>query len=140
MGQERRERRLVKAVDTNVLARFLTRDEPRQADRAEEVLRAGAFVPVTVLLETVWLLRSRYGLNRRDAARAVDRLIELPTVEVDDPDLIRWALARSVRGADIADMLHLIGGRSREAFLTFDKKIAPAAGSRSPVPIETLRD
>lgn len=138
MGEERRTRLFVKAVDTNVLARYIVRDDPLQAERAEQVLRDGAFLPITVLLETAWLLAVRYGLGRRNAALAIATVLDLPSVEVADEALTRWAIGRVEGGADIADMFHLVAARSRDAFVTFDTGIEKEAGSDAPVMVETL--
>ena len=54
----------MRAVDTNVLVRALVRDDAAQSAKAEEVLaRDEVFVPVTVMLELEWVLRSRYGFT-----------------------------------------------------------------------------
>ena len=52
----------MRAVDTNVLVRALVQDDPVQARRALALLsHHQVFVPVTVILELEWVLRSRYG-------------------------------------------------------------------------------
>ncbi len=128
----------MKAVDTNILARALMRDEPRQTQIADTMLTTGAFVPLTVLLESAWLLRSRYGLNRHQTVAALRSVLDMPNVAVDSVEGVEWALARYETGGDLADLLHLIAARGAEAFLTFDRDVAPAAGPGSPLPIETL--
>ena len=57
----------------------------------------------------------------------------------DEINMTRWAIERYGHGADIADMLHLIGSRSASKFVTFDHRIAKSAGAGTPVPVETLR-
>lgn len=138
MGEERRARQLVKAVDTNIVARALTQDDPVQSPIADRVLAAGAFIPLTVLLETGWLLRSRYGLSRAAIVDMLSTLCELPSVTVDEEDGVRWALAKYAASGDIADLIHLVSARQSSAFVTFDAGVARAAGSDSPIPIETL--
>ena len=60
------------AIDTNVVVRFLTNDDPAQANRAEKVVRTeNIFLPKTVLLETAWVLQGAYGLVRADVAPAL---------------------------------------------------------------------
>ena len=50
------------AIDTNVIVRYLTADHPEQASRARALVDGAAvFVPVTVILESEWVLRSAYG-------------------------------------------------------------------------------
>lgn len=138
MGEERHARRLVKAVDTNLLARFVMRDDPMQADLAESVLRDGAFVPLTVFLEFAWLLGSRYRLERAEIVHALEAILELPSVSVAERAGVAWAVGRYRKGADLADMIHLVAARSRSAFVTFDRSLAKSAGRDAPVAVETL--
>ena len=129
----------MKAIDTSVIARYIVKDDPAQAASAESILRDGAYIPLTVLIEAAWLLRTRYGMERRDVARILQALLTLPTVDVPDVEWVNWALERSLEGADLPDMLHLVGARFNQAFATFDKRIAAGAGADGPVPVETLR-
>ena len=118
----------MRAVDTNVVVRFLTRDDPAQASRAKAVIDAGdVFVGTTVLLETEWVLRSVYGFAREDVARALGALAGLPGVSVESPVLLGEALQRTVSGMDFADALHLGAAERCEAMLTFDSRFIEAA-------------
>jgi predicted nucleic-acid-binding protein len=138
MGEERHARRLVKAIDTNVLVRFVARDDPHQAIVAEQTLADGAFIPLTVLLETAWVLRANYRRSPPDVADALSVILALPGIVVPEPAMVRWAIARSAKGADIVDMMHIAASRHQDAFATFDRGVARAAGPDSPVPVETL--
>ena len=118
----------MRAVDTNVVVRFLTGDDPTQASRAKAVIDAGdVFVGTTVLLETEWVLRSVYGFAREDVARALGALAGLPGVSVESPVLLGEALQRTVSGMDFADALHLGAAERCEAMLTFDSRFIEAA-------------
>ena len=118
----------MRAVDTNVVVRFLTGDDPAQASRAKAVIDAGdVFVGTTVLLETEWVLRSVYGFPREDVARALGALAGLPGVSVESPVLLGEALQRTVSGMDFADALHLGAAERCEAMLTFDSRFIEAA-------------
>ncbi len=118
----------MRAVDTNVVVRFLTGDDPAQASRAKAVIDAGdVFVATTVLLETEWVLRSVYGFAREDVARALGALAGLPGVSVESPVLLGEALQRTVSGMDFADALHLGAAERCEAMLTFDRRFIEAA-------------
>jgi len=128
----------VKAVDTNVLARYLTRDSPQQADTAARILQEPTFVSNTVFLELAWLLRSRYHFSRIDVADALRTVLALPAVTVTNRKSLLWAVDRTLDGADIADMVHLVSADKAEAFVTFDKAIARTLKAASPIPIETL--
>ncbi|WP_162806744.1 type II toxin-antitoxin system VapC family toxin [Sphingosinicella terrae] len=129
----------LKAADTNVIVRIIVRDDPDQITIIDALLEQSLFVPITVLLETVWVLSSRYRMQRRDIADAMENLLDLPAIVVDEPDLILWALGRFRNGADFADMLHLIVSRETEGLVTFDKGMPKAAAEQAPVPIITLR-
>lgn len=128
----------MRAVDTNILARFVLADDPRQAALAAGVLRDPCYIADTVLLETAWLLSSRFALGRDVLAATLRDLIDLPNVTVSDLAGLRWAIERFAQGADFADMLHVHAARGTDAFVSFEKRLARLAGPDSPVVIETL--
>lgn len=128
----------MRAVDTNVIARALMRDDPVQTVLADDVLATEAFVPITVVLEAGWLLGSRYRLSRSDVATALRALLDMPNVAVESPTAVAWALSRFAEGGDLADLIHLVSARGASAFLTFDRSIAEVAGPDTPVRVETL--
>ena len=119
----------MRAVDTNVVVRYLTGDDPGQAARAKAAIDAGdVFVSTTVLLESAWVLRSVYGLAGEEAAAALRAFSGLPGVSVESPDLIAEALGRAEKGMDVADALHLGAAARCEALLTFDRRFIELAG------------
>jgi len=126
------------AVDTNILARFLLRDDAEQYRLAVEVLTGGAFVSLTVLMETAWLLGSRYRQPREAVIAALRTVLSISGVVIEAASHIDWALARFEGGADIADVIHLVAARDMSAFTTFDRAIVRLAGPDSPVRVETL--
>lgn len=128
----------MRAIDTNVAARYLIQDDPDQAAIAADVIRAGVHVPLTVIMELGWLLTSRYRQARDAVAVTLTDFIDLPSVHIDNADAVRWALDRYFEGADLADMLHVVAAVPGTSFATFDRGIAAAAGTDTPVPIETL--
>ena len=123
----------MKAVDTNILVRFLVTDDKAQARRVrdafEDVERAGERFMVTspVLLELIWVLRAVYDFTREEVTHALELLSQMPVLEFQDYDqvldLIR--MARSSK-ADLSDVLIGLAGRSSgcETTLTFDKRLA----------------
>ena len=116
------------ALDTNVVVRFLVNDEASQARRARALIKANAvFVPMTVLLETEWVLRGGYGLPRTEVVRLLRALLGLPDLATEDPQRIARALDWYEGGIDFADALHLAGSASAERFATFDEKLVKAA-------------
>ena len=116
------------AIDTNVIVRYLTGDHPTQSARARALIDGeSVFVPVTVLLEVEWVLRSAYGYQATDAVRALRAFAGLPTVTVEDGAMVAAALDLAERGMDFADALHLTRSGHCDAFVTFDRKLVKAA-------------
>jgi predicted nucleic-acid-binding protein len=129
----------VKAVDTNILARFVLADDQRQSAIAAEILNAPVWVGMTIWLELGWVLSTRAGLGRAMVADAIETLLQLGSIHTADRDGLLWAVTRYRAGADWADMIHLVSARSvADGFVTFDRGIATYA-AQSPVPIDTIR-
>jgi predicted nucleic-acid-binding protein len=82
----------MRSVDTNVLVRLLTRDDPRQTEAAERFVAVGAWVSHLVLVETSWVLRSVYDRSSRQVAEAIDKLLDHQHVVVQDADVVRSAV------------------------------------------------
>ena len=119
----------MRAIDTDILVRYLTGDDPGQAARARAAVDAGpVFASTTVLLESEWVLRSVYGFAGREVAAALRAFAGLPGVSVENPSLLAGALARTQEGMDFADALHLGAAAGCEAMLTFDRGYIEAAG------------
>ena len=126
----------MRAIDTNVIVRFLTADDPVQAAAARRAIEAGEiFVATTVLLETEWVLRSGYGFSSNAIEAALKGIAGLPGVTVADPLILAAALDGLAAGMDFADALHLAKAEGCTAFLTFDLKLVKAAKGRSSVPV-----
>ena len=116
------------AVDTNVVVRLLTEDDPGQAKRASSLFeRETILVPMTVLLEAEWVLRRLYGLDVIRIIDALAALIALPNVRCEHLGTVTTALDWARAGLDFADALHLAGGRAAERFVTFDAKVVKRA-------------
>jgi predicted nucleic-acid-binding protein len=129
----------MRAIDTNLLVRWITRDDPGQAARADAVLTTECFVPLTVLVETVWVLNGRgYALDRSVIADLLDRVVATDSISLDHEPAVRWAIGRYRDGADFADMIHLVAASQVARFVTFDRRLARHAGDAPPLPIETL--
>lgn len=96
------------AFDTSLLVRIATGDDPKQKAAALALLEDNTvFVPKTVVLETEWVLRSRYGLTPSEIMEFLPYLLESEGIVVEDPPTIRQALSYFGGGADFADALHL---------------------------------
>ena len=121
------------AIDTNLVVRYLTGDDPRQAEAARTTIDGkSVFVATTVLLETEWVLRSAYGFSSSTCAAAISRFAGLPTVTLEHPTRIATALAYVLGGLDFADALHLSAAEGCSDFVTFDQRLIKAAALRSP--------
>lgn len=128
----------MRALDTNILARYAVGDDPEQARLAAEVLAGPCFVPDTVLLETAWLLSSRFKQPRAIVADTLRDLLQMPQLSVNDAERIHWAIDRFAAGADFADMIHIAGSLGADSFISFEKRLARIAGPDAPLPIEAL--
>jgi predicted nucleic-acid-binding protein len=124
------------AVDTNVIVRYLTRDDAEQFAKASALIRdEDVYVYTTVLLETEWVLRRGYRFSRERIIAALDAFAGLPRVTLEDPGVAARALDWTRRGMDFADALHLAKAQSCEAFVTFDQRFAAVANTLSWVKI-----
>lgn len=116
------------ALDTNVLVRVVTADDPEQLEAALVVMRSEAlWICKTVLLETEWVLRYTYRLRREVVLAAFRKLLGLPTLQVEQRGAVLRALSLYEKGMDFADALHLTSSGEAERFATFDRALAEAA-------------
>ncbi len=118
-------------IDTNVLVRFLVRDDEGQFERARRLIKRevgseeDVFVSLLVLVETEWVLRSRYSLQKREVMEAISGLLDATEVQFEDEPAVEEALfIWKDSAADFADCL--IGAHHRRlgcrATATFDAK------------------
>jgi len=127
----------VRAIDTNVVVRFLTNDDKRQAQAARAAIGAGdIFVTTTVLLETEWVLRSAYGFEPDRIADSFQGLAGLPTITVEEPPRLAQAMSWMRQGMDFAVALHLAKTDGCTVFLSFDQKLARLAKASGCTPVE----
>ena len=110
------------AVDTNVIVRFLTRDEPLQFSQSFKLIENEAiFIPDTVILETVWVLDFVYKFEPLDISPALRDLFGLPNVHLKDPVMMARTLDWFEQGMDFADACHLASSAECTELKTFDK-------------------
>lgn len=129
------------AVDTNLIVRILTRDDPAQAEAAVERIRdEPVLIAKTVILETEWVLRYTYGFTAEEIGAALRKLTALENAKVEDAEAVHRALAWYATGMDFADALHVASTLEADAFVTFDRRLYNAAGRiGGPIAIEHLR-
>ena len=117
----------MRAVDTNVIVRYLTGDDRVQAERARAVIgQEPGFVPRTVMLEAEWVLRAAYGQAPEQIITALRALAGLPGVLVEDAGLVANAMDWAEAGMDVADALHLAATGECDGFLAFDERFVRA--------------
>ena len=122
----------MRALDTNIVVRYLTGDDPKQAAKARSAVDAGhVFVSTTVFLECEWVLRSVYGLAVKDVAAALRAFAGLPGVSVERPTVLAEALGHGEKGMDFADALHLGAAAQCDVMLTFDRRFVETARNAS---------
>jgi predicted nucleic-acid-binding protein len=127
------------AVDTNIVVRYLARDDSAQTAKADALLRTQQILLLkTVVLETEWILRYRYGFDREGIVVALRTLSGLPNVRLEDAPVVAQTLDWFAAGMDFADALHLASSHTAE-FVTFDRKFAAKAAKLAPAKVRTLR-
>lgn len=111
-------------VDTNVLVRFVLRDDEGQAKAAKRILKSAALVAVTLpcLCEFVWILKRGAGLAKADIIRAIETLANAQNVVMNRP-AVEAGLALFAAGGDFADGVIAHEGQwlGGETFVSFDK-------------------
>jgi len=118
----------VVAVDTNVVIRLLTGDEPAQTARACAIFeREAVLLAKTVILESEWVLRRLYRFGSDRIADAFVALVGLPDLVCEDAGAVADAIQWMRDGMDFADALHLASARPAGRFATFDDKLAKRA-------------
>lgn len=128
----------MKGLDTNVLVRYVTADDPEQTPVAKAAIEGAEargerlFLSAVVLCELVWVLAGRtYRYPRSSVLEVLDEILESPTFQVQDRSLVREAVASFREGpADFAD--YLLGRIHRNAGCdetwTFETRLKEAEG------------
>lgn len=126
----------MKALDTNILVRFLVRDDKEQAASVyrlfttAEVEKTEFFVSVPVLLELIWVLESVYEIKRADILEALAELLLLPILVFDSQSAIRsFVYEAQKNNFDLSDLLIAFDAAASgcEQVVTFDKKAAKSS-------------
>ena len=129
----------MRALDTNVLARFFVDDADdaqaaKQRPAAIAALAGRSFVSVTVLLELEWVLRGFYELSTRNISRVLRALASIEHITLEDRDAVLVAIDAFDKGLDFADALHLARSSRASGFATFDQRLAKRAKSLALAP------
>ena len=118
----------MRAIDTNVLVRLITRDDSRQVASAERFIEKGAWVSVLALAEATWVLSTVYELNSKDLANAIAMLLDHRDLALQDPDAVTEALelfrAKPALGFSDCLMLQLARKAGHLPLGTFDRNLS----------------
>lgn len=124
----------MRAVDTSVLVRLVTRDDARQVAAAEAFVARSAWVPHVVLVEAIWVLTSVYALDRSALALAVEMLLNHRDLTVQDADVVLAALVQFRKGRAVSFSDCLVLETARKAghlpLGTFDRDFAKLDGAQ----------
>ena len=121
----------MKALDTNVLVRFLMNDDEAQAQQVYRLFKTAEaqqeplLVPLLVVLELFWVLESAYRLSRGEILEVMDDLLLMPILVFENRVALHYFLAEARNfNADLSDLLiaHSAQAAGAEEVLTFDRK------------------
>jgi len=123
----------VRAVDTNVLVRLITRDDTAQVASADRFVSNGAWVSVLALAEATWVLSAVYERTATDIATAVEMLLNHKDLTLQDADIVAAALerfrARPALGYSDCLLLELARKAGHLPLGTFDRNLAKIQGA-----------
>ena len=124
----------MRAVDTNVLVRLVTRGDPRQASSADAFVAKGAWVPLLALAEAVWVLAAVYKRSPKGLATAVEMLLHHEHLVLQDSDAVSAALdlfrSRPSLGFSDCLMLQVARKAGNLPLGTFDRRLGKVEGAQ----------
>jgi len=127
----------MRAVDTNVLVRLITRDDRKRVEAAESFVEKGAWISHLVLAETTWVLDSVCELTAAQIATAVEMLTNHEQLTIQDPDVVALALDSfrkrpTVCFSDnlIVEIVEIARKNGHLPVGTFDRDLARADGAQ----------
>ena len=124
----------MRAVDTNVLVRLVTRDDPRQAASADTFVEKGAWVSILALAEATWVLAAVYARGAADLVIAVEMLLNHKDLTLQDSDVVAAALdlfrSRPALGFSGCLMLQVARKAGHLPLGTFDRALAKVDGAQ----------
>ena len=121
----------MKALDTNIIVRFLVRDDEKQAQAVYKFFKDTQdsqgilFVPLAVVFETIWVLESVYNISREEVIETLKNLLSMPILKFESQPAIQAFVSSAMTSSvDMSDLLiaqsaHHWGCQS---VLTLDKK------------------
>jgi predicted nucleic-acid-binding protein len=128
-------------LDTNILVRYLTQDDPRQSRRATEIIEqrlteeTPGFVSIVAMVEIVWVLERAYGLPAHKIASAVERMLQTDVLVIENEQEVFTAMIalKEGQGSFADSVIAGLGARAGcSGTLTFDRKAARLRGFELP--------
>jgi predicted nucleic-acid-binding protein len=123
----------MRAIDTNVLVRLITRDDASQTARAESFVQNGAWISVLALAEATWVLASVDNIEAGGIATAVEMLLNHKNLTLQDSDAVEAALnlfrSRPAAGFSGCLILHLARKAGHQPLGTFDRAFGKIEGT-----------
>jgi predicted nucleic-acid-binding protein len=124
----------MRAVDTNVLVRLITRDDVRQAASADAFIRKGAWVSLLALTEAVWVLAAVYERKAAGLVTAIEMLLNHEQLVLQDADAVEAALeifrSRPSLGFSECLMLQVARKAGHLSLGTFDRVLGKVGGAQ----------
>ncbi len=128
-------------LDTNILVRYLTQDDPIQSPKAREIIErrlsaeSPGFVSIVAMVETVWVLERAYGLTPLEVVGAVERMLQTDVLVVEHEQEVFTAMIalQDGRGSFADAVIAALGTRMGcSCTLTFDRKALKLPGFELP--------
>jgi len=123
----------MKGLDTNILVRFLTRDDAKQTQKVYEIFKNAEleknelYISSLVILELIWVLGSVYEISRKDILDSIGDLLLLPILKFEHQSNIQKFIYDAYgNNYDLSDLLIAYSAYHEgcETTLTFDKKVS----------------
>jgi predicted nucleic-acid-binding protein len=128
-------------LDTNILVRYLAQDDPLQSPQANDLIKRRlnendpGFVSVVAMVETAWVLERTYGLTDADVAAAIERVLQIDVLLVENEQDVFTAMIalKEGRGSFADALIGALGVRAGcVRTLTFDRKALRLSGFALP--------
>jgi predicted nucleic-acid-binding protein len=124
----------MRAIDTNVLVRLITRDDAGEAAATEDFIEQGAWVSVVVLADTMWRLARFYKLGPDDLAKAIEMLLHHRDLVIQDAEAVAGALElfreKPALGFSDCLILQLARQTGHLPLGTFDRRLSKVEGTQ----------
>jgi predicted nucleic-acid-binding protein len=124
----------MRAVDTDVLVRILTRDDPRQVRAADDFVAAGAWVSLLALAEAIWVLTTVYERDAGEIGGSVAQLLDHTDLILQDREVVAAALdvfrSRPALGFTDCLLLEIARKAGHLPLGTFDRNLGKLEGAQ----------